>query len=657
MSRVRSPSLDCPLDPRPCAGVRRGTTLVALSGGRRESNYPVPTTLAEALVLLAEAEDTLQAIAAGDVDAVVVADNVSRRVFALTTADRTYRMFVENMRDGAATVSADGLVVYANQRLAELLRLPRELIVGVPLTMFVAERLPLPETGTHGAADLGMTVEADLVDGNGSLVPVLVGISRLDVDSDPLLCLTFTDLSDKEAQDREIARLSSAQAVRMTELQEAQAALTQQATHDALTGLANRVVLVERIEQALSNSLNSGRCTAVFFVDLDRFKQVNDTRGHAAGDTVLRRVAEQLVSLLRPTDTVARIGGDEFVVLAPDIVSSGHALQLAGRLAAELCRRPNRAEDGEHIAASIGIAFSVGGGTTAEALLHDADTAMYEAKSRGGARAVVYDTSFDEIVQQRSITQRMIALAIDEDRVVVHYQPILDLADLRIVGFEALARISDVDGVILPPASFINVAEECGLIVPIGSRVLDIACDEARRWQGHARAGCVAVAVNLSARQFEPGDLAAIVRRQLERTGLAPEHLHLELTETAIMDLRPDILGQLAEIRELGVQIGLDDFGTGYASLTHLRRLPLSFVKIDRSFVEGIGTEESDERIVSAVIDLAAKLGLRSVAEGVETVGQLERLQEFGCDQAQGYFFTRPIPPHAVPALIEHGRA
>ena len=256
------------------------------------------------------------------------------------------------------------------------------------------------------------------------------------------------------------------------------------------------------------------------------------------------------------------------------------------RLAAELCRRPNRAEDGEHIAASIGIAFSVGGGTTAEALLHDADTAMYEAKSRGGARAVVYDTSFDEIVQQRSITQRMIALAIDEDRVVVHYQPILDLADLRIVGFEALARISDVDGVILPPASFINVAEECGLIVPIGSRVLDIACDEARRWQGHARAGRVAVAVNLSARQFEPGDLAAIVRRQLERTGLAPEHLHLELTETAIMDLRPDILGQLAEIRELGVQIGLDDFGTGYASLTHLRRLPPQ-LRQDRSVVRG----------------------------------------------------------------------
>ena len=463
-----APHLECPLDPRPCAGVRSGTTLVALDGLRRERSYAAPTTLAEALVLLAEAEDTLAAIAAGDVDAVVVADDVTRRVFALTTADRTYRMFVENMREGAATVSADGLVVYANQRLAELLLLPRELIVGAPLTMFVAETLPLPDTGTHGAADVGMTVEVELVDGNGVLVPVLVGISRLDVDCDPLVCLTFTDLSHKEAQDREIARLSSAQAVRMTELQEAQAALTEQATHDALTGLANRSVLVERIEQALSNSQDSGRCTAVFFVDLDRFKQVNDTRGHAAGDTVLRRVAAQLLSLLRPTDTVARIGGDEFVVLAPDIVSSAHALQLAARLAAELCRRPSRAEDGEHIAASIGIAFSVGGGTNAEALLHDADTAMYEAKSRGGARAVVYDTSFDEIVQQRSITQRMIALAIDEDRVVVHYQPILDLADLRIVGFEALARISDVDGVILPPSSFINVAEECGLIVPIG---------------------------------------------------------------------------------------------------------------------------------------------------------------------------------------------
>jgi diguanylate cyclase (GGDEF)-like protein len=384
-----SSRLECPLDPRPCAGVRNGTTLVAVPGVPRETNYPAPTTLEEALVRLAEAEDTLQAIATGEVDAVVVADDVSRRVFALTTADRTYRMFGENMREGAATVSADGLVVYANQRLAELLLRPRELIIGVPLTMFVAARLPLPDTGTHGAADLGMTVEAELIDGNRSLVPVLVGISRLDVDCDPLICLTFTDLSDKQAQDREIARLSRAQAERMTELQEAQAALTQQATHDALTGLANRSVLVERIERALSSSADSGRCTAVFFVDLDRFKLVNDTRGHAAGDIVLRRVAAQLVSLLRPTDTVARIGGDEFVVLAPDIVSSAHALQLAARLAAELCRRPSRAEEREHIAASIGIAFSVGGATNAEALLRDADTAMYEAKSRGGARAVV----------------------------------------------------------------------------------------------------------------------------------------------------------------------------------------------------------------------------------------------------------------------------
>ena len=251
------------------------------------------------------------------------------------------------------------------------------------------------------------------------------------VDGDDLTCLTFTDLSAQKAQDREIDRLSRAQAERMADLQDAQAALTKQATHDALTGLPNRALLVDRIDQALSHSKRSGRCTALFFVDLDRFKQVNDSRGHAAGDTVLRRVASQLASILRPMDTVARIGGDEFVVLAPDVESHLHAVDIGARIVAELCRRPDRVEDGDPVAASVGVSVSVGGRGTAESLLNEADKAMYRAKSLGGRRAEVFDAALGRQVQQRSNGQRMLQSALDDHRIIVYYQPIIDLSERK----------------------------------------------------------------------------------------------------------------------------------------------------------------------------------------------------------------------------------
>jgi PAS domain S-box-containing protein len=254
-----------------------------------------PITLSDALVRAAEAEDTLRAIAAGEVDAFAVSDGGSgRRIFTLSTADRPYRMFVENMRDGAATLSSRGIILYANRRLAELLSHDRETIVGSALATFVADDAAVGPEDLYGLSGLGASVELDLIDANGDRAPVLVGASRLDMDGEQLTCLTFADLSAQRAQDREIARLGNAQAARMADLQDAQAALTKQATHDALTGLPNRAVLVDRIDQALSHSTRSRRCTAVYFVDLDRFKQVNDTQGHAAGDNVLRRVAEVL---------------------------------------------------------------------------------------------------------------------------------------------------------------------------------------------------------------------------------------------------------------------------------------------------------------------------------------------------------------------------
>jgi EAL domain-containing protein (putative c-di-GMP-specific phosphodiesterase class I) len=273
---------------------------------------------------------------------------------------------------------------------------------------------------------------------------------------------------------------------------------------------------------------------------------------------------------------------------------------------------------------------------------------MYQAKLIGGARAVVFDAALGVQVERRSTALRALQSALDERRVVAYYQPIVDLATGRAAGFEALARIAGDEGAVLSPTEFIPAAEESGLVVPLGAEVLGLACEEARRWQ----AAGLSIAVNLSARQFEPGTLPALVRETLERTGLDPNRLHLELTETAIIDLRRDIIEQLGHIRDLGVEIGLDDFGTGYASLTHLRRLPLTFVKIDQSFVAGLETDDEDRRIVAAVVDLATNLGLRSIAEGVETAGHLTRLRELGCDQAQGYLLGRPLPPDDIPEAI-----
>jgi diguanylate cyclase (GGDEF)-like protein len=636
--------------------VKPPPTRPARFGGAASRTQAPPTSLPDALIRLAEAEDTFRAIGEGEVDAFLQSDGAGgQRVFTLTSADRPYRMFVESMRDGAATISSSGLILYVNSRLAELLLCSKETIVGARLSRFVAGGISITSEKIQGPGGLGATAECDLVDGDGGLVPVLVGSAPLYVDGDRLTCLTFTDLSTQKEQDREISRLSEAQADQVADLQDAQAALTQQATHDALTGLPNRGLLVDRIEQVLAHAKRSGRCTAVMFVDLDRFKQVNDTQGHAAGDAVLQQMADSLSGFVRPMDTVARLGGDEFVVLAPELASHMAAGDLGARLISDLARRSDEAQGSDAVTASIGIAVSERGRGTAEKLLKEADTAMYKAKSLGGARAEVFDTALGRQVQQRAAAKRMLQTAMDESRVLVHYQPVIDLHTGNVSGVEALARITKLDGSLLQPAGFIPLAEDSGLVVPLGARVLEMACREVRAWQPRSFPDSVCnVAVNLSARQFQTGGLPLVVRQTLERTGLDPMCLHLELTETAVLDLNPDILEQLGLIRDLGVQLGLDDFGTGYASLTHLRRLPLTFVKIDRSFVSGIGPGRDDERIVSAVVDLAANLGLRSIAEGVERKQQLDLLRELGCDQAQGFLFARALPPEEIPALIQH---
>jgi diguanylate cyclase (GGDEF)-like protein/PAS domain S-box-containing protein len=587
---------------------------------------------------LDEAEETLRAIRNGEVDALVISDGLpDERVFTLSSVDKPYRIFVENMSDGAATLSQAGLVLYANPRLVDLLDYSMTELIGSSLLDFTAAE---SRNELSAALEHHTSAEITFVAADGHLVPMLIGASKLEVEHNQLTCVTLTDLTAQKAQTEVIRALGRVQSDQLVELQAAEATLTFSATHDSLTGLPNRVLLIDRIEQALAQAARSGAWTGVLFIDLDRFKRVNDSRGHGTGDDVLRGVAERFRATLRTMDTLSRIGGDEFVVLIPDLVDRLEAGYIATRLRQSL--EAPVGPGGTVVTASIGVAIAEAGASSAEVMLHQSDTAMYHAKSLGRDRTEVFDIALSQRQTQRAATEDLLTEALAEHRLLPHYQPIVDLAAGGVAGFEALARILQADQSVLFPDAFIGVAEDSGLIIELGAQMLSTASQHAEGWPPSAGGGCPSVAVNLSPRQLEQSDFAKYVSVVLANSGLDPTRLHLEITETALMQLSQNVLAQLHRVRDLGVEIGLDDFGTGYASLTHLRRLPVTFVKLDRSFISGLGADIQDEQIVAALIDLTAKLGLRSIAEGIETPQQLDRLRELGCDQGQGYLFQRP---------------
>jgi diguanylate cyclase (GGDEF)-like protein len=419
-------------------------------------------------------------------------------------------------------------------------------------------------------------------------------------------------------------------------------ALSWQALHDPLTELPNRIQLVERLTRILEASRTAGTTTAVLSLDLDRFKQVNDTMGHEAGDRVLVEVAHRLRAAIRSSDLVARLGGDEFTVVAEVQSDRIEAARLAERLR-EVVARPVWLPQGSvTLTASIGLAFDAG--HRAATLLRDADTALHKAKDHGRDRSEVFDDSLRAEAVRRASAERILRRALDEDGLRVLYQPIVDLAGGGVVAAEALLRVVGSHGELLTPASFITIAEDTGLIVPIGAAVLDGACAQLAAWQDelgdHAPRQ---VSVNLAARQLTRL-FPAVVEGALARHGLRPDQLVLELTETALIEAGRDALEAVEHLSSLGVRLAIDDFGTGYSSLAYLKRFPVDIVKIDRSFTKGLGVDPHDTEIVRAVVALARSLELTCVAEGVETAEQLRQLHRLGCDEAQGYLFARPLP-------------
>jgi diguanylate cyclase (GGDEF)-like protein/PAS domain S-box-containing protein len=436
-------------------------------------------------------------------------------------------------------------------------------------------------------------------------------------------------------------------------------ALRYRVLHDALTGLPNRLSFVDSLGEALTKATVSGSPVGILFLDLDHFKLINDSLGHHAGDALLRAVAPRLRSHLRPGDIVARFGGDEFGILIDRLADEGEAVAIADRVATAFTQ-PFTIDGVDHfVSASIGIAVSRASEerpVNAELLIRDADAAMYRAKEGGRSRCVLFDAEMRAGAMRRLEVERELRHALDRDELALYYQPVVNLRSGEINGLEALVRWRHPERGTLDPAEFVSIAEDSGLIEPIGRWVQERACRQALEWH-HLRPDSrpLDVAVNLSARQVAHRDLPAAVEETLARTGLDPVHLRLEITESVLVEESATASSSLHALSELGVRLVLDDFGTGYSSLAYLNRFPFHALKIDRSFVDALGIEQEATAIVEAIIGMARALSLEVIAEGVENEVQLSELQRLGCDYAQGHLFQAAMPEREVSRLIAEG--
>ena len=441
------------------------------------------------------------------------------------------------------------------------------------------------------------------------------------------------------------------------QLEEVNAQLQHVATHDALTGLPNRLLLADRLNQAIAQAQRHQNRCAVFVVDLDRFKAINDSLGHFAGDAMLKEVARRLAAALRKADTLARMGGDEFVLILNEISNPEHLEAIAAKVLAHIAQPMKLSELELHASASIGISIYPADGKDAETLLQHADAAMYHAKKSGRNAHRFFTPEMSAFARERLELENGLRRALVQHELILHYQPKVDVRTGSIDSAEALIRWQHPTHGLMAPTDFIPLAEETGVIIPIGEWVLNEACRQAQSWRASGLRP-LRVAVNLSAQQFRQKKLVDVVATALRAACLEPRYLELELTESTVMHDAEQSIEILRELSTLGVRISVDDFGTGYSSLSYLRRLPLDKLKIDRTFIRELATSRDDAAIVKAIVSLAHNLRIKVIAEGVETPDQLVYLRELGCDQYQGYHYSAPVPNDAFVAMMrEHQSA
>jgi diguanylate cyclase (GGDEF)-like protein len=443
------------------------------------------------------------------------------------------------------------------------------------------------------------------------------------------------------------ARMESKTARMASSLREANAELQHLVLHDTLTKLPNRLLLEDRVQQAVEECRRMGGHCAVLFVDLDRFKTLNDSLGHFAGDTVLRTIAERLRATVREADTVSRMGGDEFVVLLKHVARAEDAGEVARKIIEAVSRPIVMNEHELRIGSSIGVSVFPDHGDNSARLIANADAAMYHVKKSGRANVAFFSAEMSTFFPKRLAMENELRAALEKNQFVLHYQPKVDMASGAIAGMEALVRWQHPLRGLVSPMEFIPLAEETGLIVPLGKWVLQEACLQARRWQELGIAG-MTVAVNISGVQFQQADLVQTVARALEWSSLDARYLELEITETVVMHNAPEAIVMLGELHRMGVSLSIDDFGTGYSSLNYLKRFPIDKLKIDQSFIRDISVDSDDGAIVQAIIAMAHSLRLRVVAEGVEHESQLDFLRGLGNDEYQGYLFSKPLPAREV---------
>jgi diguanylate cyclase (GGDEF)-like protein/PAS domain S-box-containing protein len=433
---------------------------------------------------------------------------------------------------------------------------------------------------------------------------------------------------------------------------EAEKALAYQSLHDALTGLPNRVLLIDRAERMLARARRHRSPIAALYVDLDGFKEINDNFGHAAGDELLRALAERLTSTIRDADSAGRLGGDEFVLLLESLEPDAGPELVAERIC-EVIAQPFELEavDGRSVSVTASIGIAVGQGASADELLRDADFALYEAKAAGKNRWALFEHGMHLAAQSRLALEMDLKRALAGDQFFLLYQPTFDLQTQRITGVEALIRWRHPLRGILAPDSFIPIAEASGMIVPIGQWVLETACRQAAEWRDRGRP--LAVSVNVSARQLDRDGLVAGLGDALAASGLDPAMLTLEITETALMRDVDAAAARLRELKAVGVRVAIDDFGTGYSSLGYLRQFPVDALKIDRSFIAGIAASQQSKALIHTLVQLGKTLGLDTLGEGIEEDAQLRQLQAEQCDYGQGFLFARPLDVHAIEQLLD----
>jgi diguanylate cyclase (GGDEF)-like protein/PAS domain S-box-containing protein len=570
---------------------------------------------------------------------VVCADTTERRRAedARRAAEQLHTTVIEAVDEGIVVADANGVIVDANPAAHRILPLGPELgtrlvdCIAGPDGIVGADRRPL------AAADHPI---ARALQHHEALHDVLIGLVVADTERWlSISCRPLPSASDAPAG-------SVCSFADVTNVILAQQELSYRATHDELTGLCNRNVIADSLQHTLARGRRQQANTAVLFIDIDRFKRINDTLGHVSGDEVLREVAQRLEGATRSMDRVGRGASDEFIVVCTDVSGIEPVAQRAielERLISEPIFLSNGRQPALH--ASVGIAFSAGGEGDAEELLRDAHVAMRRAKEMGGTHVEIFDNDLRVQAERRRQLELALRIALDNHQIDVHFQPIVSVASPRICGVEALARWNDPKLGSIPPDEFIPVAEETDLILTLGIEVLGKACSQAAKWRAtDPAARDLYVSVNLSARQLYDPQLVRQVETVLRTTGLDPDALWLEITESVLMVDAPTAARIFAELRALGVHLVVDDFGTGYSSLAYLQAFPVEMLKIDRSFVMGLGEDDSSEAIVRAIISLATSLKLRVVAEGVELNVQLERLAELGCDSFQGWLCSAAKP-------------